>query len=175
MAFYGLRLEYALEGSSNYIAWKDRMEAVLEDNGLKEFIDQEILKLASTSAQELAEWKKCVAKARRVILEGVRDHIVSSLHGKDTPFSMWKTLKDLYQNSRDQRKLALKDKLRRIKMEKGDTISTYLNKLTTYRDELGSVGITTANDDMGSLNLLGLPKSWNSYQESMNGREKLPD
>ena len=94
MAFYGLRLEYALEGSSNYIAWKDRMEAVLEDNGLKEFIDQEIPKPTSTNAQELAEWKKCVAKVIRIILEGVRDHIVSSLHGKDTPFSMWKTLKE---------------------------------------------------------------------------------
>ena len=39
MSFNGLRLEYDLEGSSNYIAWKDRMEAVLDDNGLKEFID----------------------------------------------------------------------------------------------------------------------------------------
>eukprot|EP00253_Pinus_taeda_P021662 PITA_21662 len=64
---------------------------------------------------------------------------------------MWKTLKDLYQNSRDQRKLILKDKLRRIKMEKGDTVSTYLNKLTTCRDELGSVGITTTNDDMEEI------------------------
>ena len=32
-------MEYALEVSLNYIAWKDRMEAVLDDNGLKEFID----------------------------------------------------------------------------------------------------------------------------------------
>jgi len=44
MAFYGLRLEYALDGSSNYIAWKDRMEAFLEYYGLKDFIDQEIPK-----------------------------------------------------------------------------------------------------------------------------------
>ena len=101
MAFYGLRLEYALDGSSNYIAWKDRMEVVLEDNGLKDFIDQKIPKPGSTNAQELAEWKKCVARARLIILEGVRDHIVLSLHGKDTPYSMWKTLKDLYQNSSD--------------------------------------------------------------------------
>ena len=36
-------MEYALEGSSNYIAWKDRIEAVLEDNGLKEFIDAKFL------------------------------------------------------------------------------------------------------------------------------------
>ena len=60
-------------------------------------------------------------------------------------------------------------------MKKGDIIFTYLNKFTTYRDELGSVGITTVNDDMVSLALLGLPKSWNSYQDSVNGREKLPD
>ena len=44
MAFNGLRLEYALEGSLKYIAWKDRMEAVLEDNGLKEFIDSDVPK-----------------------------------------------------------------------------------------------------------------------------------
>jgi len=157
MAFNGLRLEYALDGSSNYIAWKDHMEAVLEDNNLKEFIDQEVPK--PIRAAELAKWKKCVARARRILLEGVRDHIVSSLHGKKTSFSMWKTLKDIYQNSSDQRKLALKDKLQKIKCEKGDTISMYLNKLTTCRDELGSVGIATADDDMVSLAILSLPKS----------------
>ena len=48
------------------------MEVVLEDNGLKEFIDQEITKLASTNAQELAKWKKCVVKVRWIILEGVQ-------------------------------------------------------------------------------------------------------
>eukprot|EP00253_Pinus_taeda_P021397 PITA_21397 len=89
-----------------------------------------------------------MARARRILLEGVRDHIVSNLHGKETPFSMWKTLKDIYQNSSDQRKMALKDKLRKIMCEKGDMLSTYLKKLTTCRDELGSVGIMTSNDDM---------------------------
>ena len=79
----------------------DQMEGVLEDNDLKDFIDQELPKMAVADATELAEWKKCVARARRILLEGVRDHIVSSLHGKETPFSMWKTLKDLYQNSSD--------------------------------------------------------------------------
>ena len=34
MAFNGLRLEYALEGTSNFFTWKDHMEAVLDDNGL---------------------------------------------------------------------------------------------------------------------------------------------
>jgi hypothetical protein len=71
--------------------------------------------------------------------------------------------------------LALKDKLRKIKMEKGDTIPKYLTKFVQCRDELGSVGITVAADDLVSLALLGLPKSWHSYQDSVNGREKFPD
>ena len=37
------------------------------------------------------------------------------------------------------------------------------------------MGITTTDDDIVSLALLGLPKSWNSYQDSVNGREKLAD
>ena len=71
--------------------------------------------------------------------------------------------------------MALKDKLRKIKMEKGDTISKYLTKFIQCRDELGSVGITIADADLVSLALLGLPKSWHSYQDSINGREKLLD
>ena len=50
MSFNGLRLEYALDGSSNYIAWKDRMEAVLEDNRMKEFIDSNVPKPGSSDA-----------------------------------------------------------------------------------------------------------------------------
>ena len=47
MDFNGLWLEYALEGSSNYISWKYRMEAMLEDTGLKEFIDSDVPKPTS--------------------------------------------------------------------------------------------------------------------------------
>ena len=56
--------------------------------------------------------------------------------------------------SNDHRKLALKDKLRKIKMEKCDNIPKYLTKFVQYWDDLGSVGITVADDDLVSLDLL---------------------
>jgi hypothetical protein len=159
MDFNGLRLEYALEGSSNYIAWKDKMEAVLEYNCLKEFIDKDVPKPDVADAANLDAWQKKVAKARRILLEEVRDHNVSSLHGKVTPYAMWKTLTDLFQNISDHRKLALKDKLMKIKMEKGDSIPKYLTKSVQCQDKLGTMGITVADDDLVSLPFLGLPKN----------------
>ena len=126
MSFNGLRLEYALEDSSNYIAWKDRMEAVLDDNGLKDFIDADVPK--PTDAAQVTDWQKKTAKCRRILLEGVKDHIVSNLHGKASPYLMWKALTDLFQSKSDERKLALKDKLRNIKCENGDNIPKYLTK-----------------------------------------------
>jgi len=47
------------------------MEAVLEDNQLKELIDNDIPKPLTSDAQDIIEWNKCVAKVRRILLEGV--------------------------------------------------------------------------------------------------------
>ena len=58
-------------------------------------------------------------------------------------------------------------------MEKGETIPKYLTKFTQCHEELASVGIMIVEDDIVNLALLGLPKSWNNYQDPINGREKM--
>ena len=64
------------------------MEAVFYDNGLLEYVKAYIEKIQAFDSQNLAQWKKDVAKARRIIMEGVRDHIVLNLHEKETLFTM---------------------------------------------------------------------------------------
>ena len=66
----------------NYISWKDRMEAVLDDNGLKEFIDAKIPKPASSHVAALEAWKKKTTKTRRIMLEGVTSILCPSFTGK---------------------------------------------------------------------------------------------
>eukprot|EP00253_Pinus_taeda_P011123 PITA_11123 len=131
MTFNEMRLEYALEGNSNFITWKDHMEAVLDDDKLLECVKIKITKQGSVDAQNLDQWKKDVSKARRIILRGVQDHIVSNLHRKETLFTTF----------------------------------------TQVQDELGRVGVDIVDDDLVSLALLGLPKSWNNYQDSVNGKK----
>ena len=59
-------------------------------------------------------------------------------------------------------------------MEKGESIPKYLTKFFLCEDELGSVGVTVDEEDLVSLAILGLPKSWHSYEDSVNGWDKLP-
>jgi hypothetical protein len=66
MSFNGLRLEYALKGRSNYIDWKGYI-----DNGLKGYIDIDVPKPDATDTANLDAWQNKVAKARRILLEGV--------------------------------------------------------------------------------------------------------
>jgi len=86
MSVDGLGTEHAIEGTSNFCALKDKMEVMLDDNGVLEYIKVDIPKPPTSDAQQLTQWRKDTTKARRMILEGVRDHIVSNLHGKETPF-----------------------------------------------------------------------------------------
>ena len=54
MTFNRLRLEYTLEGNSNFIAWKDHIEVVLDDNGLLEDVKTNIKKAHASDAHNLS-------------------------------------------------------------------------------------------------------------------------
>ena len=58
------------------------MEAVLEDNGLKEFIDSDVPKLGSSDGALHDAWQKKTAKTRRILLEGVKDIMCLAFMGK---------------------------------------------------------------------------------------------
>lgn len=103
------------------------MEVVLDDNEVLENTKIDIPKLAVENAQHLSQWKKDTAKFRRIILEGVRDHIVLNLHGKENPFDMCETLTKLFKNGSDATKFPLRDKLRNICMQKNET--NHINSL----------------------------------------------
>ena len=64
----------------------------------------------------------------------------------------------MFHNNSDHRKLTLKDKLKNIKREKGDSISKHLSKFAQCQDELGSVGIIVSKDDLVNRAFLGLLK-----------------
>ena len=74
MASANLRDQDKLDGASNFGVWKVKISLLLEENGTKDYVTNVVV--IPTDAIQLAIYKKDGAKARRIILDGVKDHIV---------------------------------------------------------------------------------------------------
>lgn len=70
------------------------MAFMLDEFGLKTYTERVVAR--PTDPQQLEDYNKKMAKAKWLILDGVRDHIVSHLVAKNTAKEMWDALATLY-------------------------------------------------------------------------------
>jgi hypothetical protein len=87
-------------------------------------------------------------KAKRTILDTIKDHVIPHVAGKTNVFEMWASLTKLYQSSNENRKMVLREKLRNIKMTETEKVSSYLARITQVRDELGAVGEVISDGEL---------------------------
>ena len=127
-----------------------------------------------TDATQLAAYKKNNIKAKRLILDGVKDHVIPHVRGKDHAFEVWATLTNLYQSSNENRKMALRDKMKTIRMKGSESVVAYLSRFTDVRDELAAIGDAVADTALVHTTLQGFPKSWEVFVEGIVAREHLP-
>jgi hypothetical protein len=107
-----LRVEDRLEGATDFWAWKARILSLLEENDLKDYV--EMVVLDPNDAQELAAHKKKEVKAKQVLLDSRKDHLIPHIFEKKTTKYMYDALVGLYQSENANQKLILKHKLLRI-------------------------------------------------------------
>lgn len=74
MVTTGLRDQDSLDGASNFSIWKAMMLFLLDEHGLKEFSTKIIV--VPTNPIQFHEYMRDNTKAKRMILDGVRDHII---------------------------------------------------------------------------------------------------
>jgi hypothetical protein len=98
------------------------------------------------------------AKSQRIILDGVKDHLIPHLVEKKTTKEMWDALKNLYEVKNENQKMALKDKLHDTKMGKGESVSSYLTQVAQVKDELVAVGEVISDSKLVRLALKGFTK-----------------
>ena len=134
-----IRFEDRLEGVSNYLQWKVRISSVLEENKLWLFANT-IVHVPDSYPIALDVHEVREAKTQRIILDGVKDHLIPHLAGKKTTNEMWVALKGLYEAKNENWKMALRDKLHGARMVKGESVATYLTRFAQVKDELAAIG-----------------------------------
>ena len=85
-----IQYEDRLDGISNYLPWKVRITAVLKEWEIWSFVSTVMTK--PTDKDALEEFEALEARAQRVILDGVKDHLIPHLAEKKTAYDMWDVL-----------------------------------------------------------------------------------
>ena len=74
------------------------------------------------------KYEEAMARAKCIILDGVKDQVVPHIAEKEKIVEMWEALKNLYQHTSVQRRMLLENQMRSCQM-KGQSIDTFLGGL----------------------------------------------
>ena len=161
MASTSLRDHDRLDEASNFGVQKPRISLLLEENGIKDYVASVVA--IHTNATQLATYKKDDSKARMIILDGVKDHIIPHISELDIGKKIWDAILSLYQNATTNRKMILREKLKNTQMNHGEDVTSYLTKLRLVKDELAAIGDSPK----------WVYKQWSVFIQVVNGQDTL--
>ena len=147
-------MEDSLDGAGNFVPWRARILLVLEENELWDEVVNNttthpiVIPNATTDPLALISFEKKDINAMRIILDAVKYHVIPHISAKDHAHEMWSALTGLFQSSDENRKMVLREKLKNIKMVKGEACMAYLTGISQVRDELPAVGVVVTGPEL---------------------------
>ena len=87
---------------------------ILEENDLEGFIKVDNIELEEDEAK--AKHKKSMVKAKRIIANSIKDHLIPHVSSLKTPKKMFDALSRLYEGKNINRKMMLRTQLKNVKM-----------------------------------------------------------
>ena len=167
-----VRLKDRLEGASNFSSWKIRVMIVLREMELEEYVQSN--KPIPENDPHKTTWKRHNNKAMKIIIDSVKDHILPSISSLKTTFEMFSTIKNTLEINNTSGLLTLKQHLLYIKMNNGESITSYFLIILELRDQLATIGSQVDDKELSIIALKGLPLSWETFFHGLSSRPDLP-
>ncbi|XP_057857677.2 uncharacterized protein LOC131066833 [Cryptomeria japonica] len=116
-----LKVEDGLEGALNFTSWKVCVLLALEELELLQFVEDKDLTEPS-DPDELKQFKKNALKAKKFLIDSVKDHLVPVIAKLKIAREMFKHLEGMYEINNISQALTLRQQLLQVNMSKGDSI-----------------------------------------------------
>jgi hypothetical protein len=115
-----------------------------------------------------------MVRAKRIIADAIKDHLIPQVASKNTPKEMFDALTKLYERRNINRKMNLRTQLKNTKMQKGETVHEYFSRISQFKEQLEAIGDTLDEDELIMIALNDLTRPWDAFIQTICARkEKL--
>jgi hypothetical protein len=146
-----------LEGPDNFRAWKYKISLVLEENDLSDYVMEEVAEPEEEEAK--GKYKKNLIRAKRIIADSIKDHLIPHVSSLKTPKEMFDALSHLYEGRNINMKMALRTQLKNVKMQKSESIHAFFTRISQINEQIIAIGDSVEEAELVMTTLNGLPKS----------------
>jgi hypothetical protein len=118
--FARIKLIDHIEGVEKFCALKYRIGLILEENELARFGKEEVSEPNDVARKE--KHQKETIRAKRIIVDSIKDHMIPYVSSKKTPKEMFDALNRLYEGKNIIQKMNLRTHLNNTRMLRGESI-----------------------------------------------------
>ena len=155
------KFDEKLNDKSDYHAWKMSLDLTLEEQDFMDYVQGKITEPPSNAlVATKTKQKKGENKAKKIIMDSIHKHLVAFISKLGTSKEMYEKLLSMFRASNANQILFLKNKLKDIKMDKGESIQSYFMRIIEIKNDLLSIGEVIADRELTLIALGGLPSAW---------------
>jgi hypothetical protein len=167
-----MRVEDRLEGYRNFRSWKHRLQMILYENDLLEHVTMGVLE--PEEEDQKTKHKKNEKKAKRIVSDSVKDHLIPHISKLQTARKMYEALSRLYESKDISRNLTLRNQLHNMKMDNSESVTSYLMRVSQIGYQLDAIGDVISEKYLVTTTLNGFPTFWIPFVQGVCARSKLP-
>src|SRR5713101_889910 len=116
--------------------------------------------------------KKDLVKAKKIIADSIKDHLILQLSSLKTPKEMFDSLTKLFEGKNINQKMTLRNQLKNVKIQNVETIQSYFTRVSQNKEQLEAVDEEVENAEIVMTTLNGLPRSWDSFIQGICAGKK---
>jgi hypothetical protein len=179
---YSMKSENNLEGAYKLKEWKTRIDLILAKNKVLDIVKGKIVEPKIKKGKEkepqnvvvMEKFKDNDINAMSIIMDSIKYHLIPYISHLESSKKMYDALTNLFSVRNIGQVMSLKNELRDMKKNDDDIITSYLVRISQFRDQLQSIEEIISKKELVNIVLNGLPKTWDAFSTSMNKRKEYP-
>jgi hypothetical protein len=121
-------------------------------------------------AAEKVKHQNDTIRAKRIIVDSIKDHLIPYVSSKKTSKEMFDALTRLYEGKNINQKMNLRTQLKSTRLQKGETIQEYFFRIFQFKEQLEAIEDTIDEYELVMTSLNGLTRPWDAFIQTICAR-----